>query len=159
VDITGYTALSAKDEQAALLASALVQKEARRLGGLHEGRMVKSTGDGAILCFEDARQALDCVAELHRAVRTGAAALDLPGVSLHSGLNWGEVVEMHDGDIYGMTVNLASRIADWAKAGEIGASEAFYLQLSPPAQVWASVGAQSFKNVPQAIGCYRMVPG
>lgn len=41
------------------------------------------------------------------------------------------IIEMHDGDIYGTTVNLAARIDDWAKAGEIGMSQSFHEQLGP----------------------------
>lgn len=155
-DLSGYTTLSAKDEPSALVASALVQKEARRLAEREGGRVVKSTGDGVIMCFEDAGKALDAVAELHRAVRTGAAALSLPDISLHSGLHWGEVVEMRDGDLYGMTVNLATRLADWAKAGEIGVSRSFYEQLKPSTQSFQDAGPQTFKNVPEPIGCLRL---
>ena len=156
VDISGYTALTAKDEQAALLASALLQKEAHRIAEAHQGRVVKSKGDGVISAFPDAGACLAAVEELHRTVTARAGALDLPALSLHSGLHWGEVVEMHDGDIYGMTVNLATRIADWAKAGEIAASEAFHAQLAAPATGWVPVGPQSFKNVPEPVACLRL---
>ena len=158
-DISGYTALSARDEQAALLATTLLQREARRLADAHQGRVVKSTGDGVILSFETAQNCLDAVKALHVAVAASASALNLPGLNLHSGLNWGEVVEMHDGDIYGMTVNLAARIADWAKAGEIGASETFHSQLTDGNSGFESVGPQSFKNVPQALHCLKMAVG
>lgn len=156
VDISGYTALSARDEQAALLASALVQKEARRLTDVHGGKLVKSTGDGAILCFEEAYRALETVKDLHAGVRSGAAALNIPDLKLHSGLHWGEVVEMHDGDIYGMTVNVASRVADWARAGEIGVSRTFHDQLASPTREFQDAGPQSFKNVPEPVGCLKL---
>ena len=156
VDISGYTALSARDEPSALLASALVQKESRRLADKHAGRVVKSTGDGVIMCFANAQKCLDTVTELHRAVGTGAAALNLSGLVLHSGLHWGELVEMHDGDIYGMTVNVAARIADWAKAGEIGASEVFHAELKEAASGFEAMGPQSFKNVPEPVVCFRL---
>lgn len=154
-DISGYTALTAQDEQAALLASALLQKEARRLAEGHQGRVVKSTGDGVILAFRDAGACLAAVEGLHRAVAARAGALELPTLSLHSGLHWGEVVEMHDGDIYGMTVNLAARIADWAKAGEIGVSRDFHAQLAS-APRFHDEGLQTFKNVPQPVACLRL---
>ena len=156
VDISGYSALSARDEQAALVASALVQKEARRLSDRHGGRVVKSTGDGVILCFEGADAALATVRELHRAVAAGAAALNVPELKLHSGLNWGEVVEMHDGDIYGQTVNITARIAGWAQAGQIGLSGAFRTALSAAPPGLESAGPQAFKNVPTPVECYRL---
>lgn len=156
VDISGYSALSAADEPAALLASALVQKEARRLADRHHGRVVKSTGDGVILCFESADSALAASQELHRTVTSGAAALNIAALKLHSGLHWGEVVEMHDADIYGQTVNVAARIADWAQAGEIGLSDAFRVALATAPAGLEAAGPQAFKNVPQRVICYRL---
>ena len=156
VDISGYTALSAKDEQAALLASTLVQKESRRLADMHGGRVVKSTGDGVIMCFAEAQKALDAVRELHHSMDKAGVAMHIPDLHLHSGLHWGEVVEMHDGDIYGMTVNLAARIADWARAGEIGVSRAFHDQLESTSAGFQDAGPQTFKNVPEPVGCLRL---
>ena len=154
-DLAGFTALTAKDGQGAIVASALMQKEARRVAEAHHGRLVKSMGDGVILCFAQAGECLAAVQELHRVVSARAGALDLPTLELHSGLHWGDVVEMHDGDIYGMTVNLAARIADWAKASEIGASAAFCSQLQDDLHGFESMGPQSFKNVPEPTLCFR----
>lgn len=156
VDITAYSALSAHDEQGALLATTFVQKEARRLADKHEGRLVKSTGDGAILCFEAPQQALAAVRELHQTVAAGRATLNLPNLELHSGLHWGELVQMHDGDLYGQTVNVATRIADWAKAGEIGISQAFSEQLGSIPQGFEPMGLQAFKNIPQPVACLKL---
>ena len=156
VDITAYSALSAHDEQGALLATTFVQKEARRLADKHGGRLVKSTGDGAILCFEVPQQALEAVRELHQTVAAGRAILNLSNLELHSGLHWGELVQMHDGDLYGQTVNITARIADWAKAGEIGISQAFSEQLGSIPQGIEPMGLQSFKNIPQPISCLKL---
>ena len=159
VDISGYTALSAKDEQSALVASALVQKEARRVAERGGGRVVKSTGDGVIMCFDNAQKALEAVTGLHRAVRASAVTLDLPQISLHSGLHWGGIVEMRDGDIYGMTVNLAARLADWARAGEIGVSRVLHDQLTSTTAAFEDAGPQTFKNVPEVVACLKLADG
>ena len=155
-DISGYTALSARDEQSALLASALVQKEARRQAETHGGRFVKSTGDGAILQFHTADEAMRAMRAIHDAVTRGAAALGMPDLKLHSGLHWGEFVEVRDGDIYGQTVNVAARIADWAKAGEIATSKVFGERLTSTSDLFSS-GPQRFKNVPEPIDCFTLV--
>ena len=155
-DISGYTALSARDEQSALLASALVQKEARRQAETHGGRFVKSTGDGAILQFHTADEAMRAMRAIHDAVTRGAAALGMPDLKLHSGLHWGEFVEVRDGDIYGQTVNVAARIADWAKAGEIATSKVFGERLTSTSDLRSS-GPQRFKNVPEPIDCFTLV--
>ena len=158
-DISGYTALSAKDEHSALLASALMQKDARRLAEAHEGRYVKSTGDGAILRFHTADEAMRAIRELHGAIARGAAALSIADLKLHSGLHWGEFVEARDGDIYGQTVNIAARIADRAQAGEIATSAAFAANLTSPDLSMKSIGPQQFKNVPEAIVCHLLAVG
>lgn len=157
VDIVGYTALSERDESAALLASALVQKEARRLADRFGGRVVKSTGDGVLAVFDSATAALSALEALYAAVTRGAEALGLEGLALHSALHSGMVVEMHDGDIYGQTVNIAARLADWATSGEIGASEAFVAQLPPGSLAFEAAGPQRFRNVQLPVVCLKRI--
>jgi adenylate cyclase len=113
VDLSGYTALAAGegDEQAARAAislHALALDAARE----HQGRVVKLLGDGVILRYGSAASAVSSVAELVPAIRVAG----LPPA--HAGIAAGPVVT-RDGDIYGHTVNLASRIADHAAPGEL----------------------------------------
>ncbi len=156
IDITGYTALSAKDESAAVIATTLLQKECRRVAELRNGRVIKSTGDGALLAFETAEEAVHAVREIHDGYAKGSDALNLPNLSLHSGLHWGEVVELHDGDIYGQTVNTTARITDFAKAGEIVLSEALTAMLPQHVAALEPAGAQRFKNMPEPVNCFKL---
>lgn len=156
IDITGYSALSARDEHSAVIATTLLQKECRHIADLRGGRVIKSTGDGALLAFDKAEDAALAVREIHAAYATGSAALSLPELSLHSGAHWGEVVELRDGDIYGQTVNTTARIADFAKAGEIMLSGAFAARLNLEAFTLTSVGPQKFKNLPEPVECVRL---
>ena len=157
-DISGYTAMSARDESSALVASALVQKAAKQVAEDHEGAFVKSTGDGAILHFHTADEAMRAITELHVAVGLGAVALKIDGLKLHSGAHWGEFVVGRDGDIYGQTVNVAARIADWAKAGEIAVSQSLAAHLEQAKVALLPGGAQQFKNVPEPIECLKFSP-
>lgn len=156
IDITGYSALSARDEHSAVIATTLLQKECRRIADQRGGRVIKSTGDGALLAFDKAENAALALREIHAAFATGSATLSLPDLSLHSGAHWGEVVELHDGDIYGQTVNTTARIADFAKAGEIMLSGALAARLSPDPAVLTPVGPQHFKNLPEPVECLRL---
>jgi class 3 adenylate cyclase len=156
VDISGFTRLSSRDEPAAILATALLQKEARRLADAHGGRLVKSTGDGALLAFHDACPAAAALRALHAAFAQGLRALSLPGLELHSGIHWGEYLETHDGDIYGNTVNIASRVADGAKPGEILVTDAFAQAGSAMTPPPTRVGRRRFRNVPAPIDCLRL---
>jgi adenylate cyclase len=82
----------------------------------HDGRVVKLLGDGVLLLFNSPCIAVEAVAELTRLmVRAGLPAA-------HAGVHTGPVVE-RDGDVFGTTVNVASRIANHAPAGTILVSD------------------------------------
>jgi adenylate cyclase len=110
VDLTGYTRLTEEqgDESAARLASrlaTLVDSVALR----HGGRPVRWLGDGGMFLFPEATAAVRAALEMSE----GAPAAGLP--TTHIGIQSGPVV-FQDGDVYGRTVNVASRIADLARA-------------------------------------------
>lgn len=155
-DISGFTKLSAQDESLALLTTALLQKEARRAADTLGGRIVKFTGDGAILVFDEAAPAASAVRSVHEAFARLVGTVGLPPQQLHSAIHWGDYVEVHDADIYGNTVNLAARLADRAGPGEILVTEAFARaagSLAPPA---TPVGRLQLRNVPAAVECLRL---
>jgi len=154
-DISGYTALSAIDESMAILASALVQREARAVAEKFEGQFVKSTGDGALLHFHSAEEAMCAITQLHSNLNQSAIALQIEGIQLHSGVHWGEFLKARDGDIYGTTVNLTARIADRAKAGTIAVSDELAAQLPTARFILHSMGLQQFKNLPDSIECLQ----
>jgi adenylate cyclase len=113
VDVTDFTRLTAEggDEVGARIAvrlGELADEVARR----HDGRVIKLLGDGVLLLFKDADDAVLASLELGEAmVRSG-----LPPA--HGGVHAGPVVQ-RDGDVYGATVNTASRVADRAASGSI----------------------------------------
>ena len=117
VDMTGYTRLTEErgDEEAARLATSLADlvNEVSRTNG---GRAIRWLGDGGLLFFEDVSAAFHAALELSER----ALAVGLPPT--HIGVQAGPVV-FRDGDVYGRTVNIASRIADEAEAGEVLTSQ------------------------------------
>lgn len=117
LDITGYTRLTQErgDQAAAELAgqlSRLVQRTSLEYGG----RPIKWLGDGVMFFFKDPGPgvvaALDMVA--------GVVDAGLPPA--HVGLHAGPVL-FQEGDYYGQTVNVASRIAEYARSGEVLVSQ------------------------------------
>ena len=117
LDITGYTRLTQERGDAA--AAELATKLARlvdRTSVRHGGRAVKWLGDGVMFFFPSPGPgvvaALDMVA--------GVAEAGLPPA--HVGLHAGPVV-FQEGDYYGQTVNVAARIADYARPGEVLVSQ------------------------------------
>lgn len=117
VDLSGFTRLTVDrgDAYGARLSvrlSELADAEVRR----HGGRVVKLLGDGVLLLFDGPCVAIDAVVDLTRTmVKAGLPAA-------HAGIHTGPVIE-RDGDVFGSTVNIASRIANHAPAGTILVSE------------------------------------
>jgi class 3 adenylate cyclase len=83
----------------------------------HGGAEVKTMGDGFMASFGSVTKAMDCAIALQRAFAAHTAAMPEP-LQVRVGLNAGEPIE-EDGDLFGSTVILASRIAARAGAGEI----------------------------------------
>jgi adenylate cyclase len=117
LDITGYTRLTEErgDEAAADLAAKLARL-VRRSSQKHGGRPVKWLGDGVMFYFREPAGAVLAALEMAE----GVASHDLPPA--HVGLHAGPVV-FQDGDYFGRTVNLAARIADYARPGEVVVSQ------------------------------------
>jgi adenylate cyclase len=148
VDLTGYTRLTEErgDEFAAELASnlaSLVEDISRRRGG----RPIRWLGDGGMFHFKDPQAAV-------------LAGLDMvesaPGAQLppmHIGIHTGPVV-FQDGDVYGRTVNLASRIASHAAGGEVLASEET-VRRAPEGVRFEPVGSVALKGVAQPVDLYQ----
>jgi peptide/nickel transport system substrate-binding protein len=79
----------------------------------HGGRRVRSTGDGVLVLFESARGAVECAQAIQRDL-----AVQDDSVRVRIGLNTGEVVE-GDGELFGAAVNLAARVMDRARGGQV----------------------------------------
>lgn len=82
----------------------------------HRGYEVKSQGDGFMLAFPSARQAVLCATDIQRALARRSANGELP-VRVRIGIHTGEAIRQ-DGDFYGRSVVCAARIADQADGGE-----------------------------------------
>jgi class 3 adenylate cyclase len=113
MDISGYTALTEErgDRAAADLASRLASI-VQRTASAHHGEAMKWLGDGVMFRFRDAGGGVRGALEVVEATGSGG----LPPA--HVGMHTGAVVE-RDGDVFGRTVNLASRISGVAGPGEV----------------------------------------
>jgi adenylate cyclase len=117
LDITGYTRLTEErgDEAAADLAARLATL-VRRSSQEHGGTPVKWLGDGVMFYFREPAAAVLAAVEMVEAV----GSHDLPPA--HVGIHAGPVI-FQEGDYFGRTVNLAARIAEYARPGEVVVSQ------------------------------------
>jgi adenylate cyclase len=117
LDLTGYTRLTEElgDHAAADLAARLASL-VRRSAQEHGGQAVKWLGDGVMFYFRDPGQGVMAALEMVETVATRA----LPPA--HVGIHAGPVV-FQEGDYFGRTVNIAARIADYARPGEVLVSQ------------------------------------
>jgi adenylate cyclase len=145
-DIAGFTALSARDERAALNAVEALRASAREHIERAGGRLVKVSGDAVLAEFSSSDAALRSALGL----RDALAAT----VPLHIGVHLGEVSENH-GDIYGDGVNTAARLQTRAETGQVLASEDVYRHVrANPAFRFQSVGSFEFKGLAGPITAY-----
>ena len=145
LDITGYTRLTSErgDAAAAELASTfarMVQRTSQR----HAGRAVKWLGDGVMFYFTDPGPGV--VAALRMVADAADAGLPPAHVGLHAG-----PVLVQDGDYYGQTVNIASRIADYARPGEVVVSQSVVEAAGEASAVFSEIGPVELKGVSEAV--------
>jgi adenylate cyclase len=131
-DIAGYSRLAGADEDRILarlrtLRSDLIDP----ILAVHHGRVVKRTGDGAIIEFRSVVDAVRCAVEVQSGLAERNAGLPPEKrIEYRVGIHLGDVVEETDGDLMGDGVNIAARLEGVAKPGTICLSEDAYRQTS-----------------------------
>ena len=122
----------------------------RRAIAEHEGREVKSTGDGLMVVFASAVAALRCAVAMQRA--TGAVG----GLELRIGLDAGEPLPDAE-DLYGTPVIVAARLCDAAEPGEILVSEVVSRIAGPRvAEHIQSAGAMRLRGLGERVAASRV---
>jgi adenylate cyclase len=149
LDLAGYTRLTEErgDEAAAELAgrlSRLVQRTSAR----HGGKPVKWLGDGVMFHFREAGPGVVAALEMVE----GAREANLPPA--HVGLHAGPVL-FQEGDYFGRTVNIASRIADYARQGEVLVSDDVVAEAAETVGVqFEPIGAVELKGMTEAVSLH-----
>ena len=131
VDIAGFTDRANRDERAALSAKDAVEKQIKAAAAIHHGRVVKMLGDGGMLEFASAVEAVSCALAIQDAMEdvNRTLGLDEP-VQLRIGVHTGDVVEEGE-DIFGNAVNIASRVQALATPGRICITREVFMQIRP----------------------------
>lgn len=158
-DVVGFSRLAAIDEDRTLARLRALRSEVIDPGvAVHRGRVVKRTGDGAIVEFRSAVDAVRCAVEIQNIMverNTGVAADQR--IDFRIGIHIGDVVEEVDGDLMGDGVNIAARLEGIAAPGGISVSEDAWRQVNGKVSAtFVDRGEKSLKNIPRPMRVYSI---
>jgi class 3 adenylate cyclase/pimeloyl-ACP methyl ester carboxylesterase len=152
-DVAGYSRLMGVDEEGTLAALKTCRREIidSKIAE-HRGRIVKTTGDGALVEFASAVDAVRCAMEIQRTMAERNAAIpEDRRIEFRIGINVGDVI-IEKQDIYGDGVNIAARLEGIAKAGGICISRQAFDQIEGKLQfAFREMGPQNLKNITKPI--------
>src|SRR5262245_10317027 len=158
-DVVGYSRLMAEDEVGTLA----VLKSRRRevlnpLVAKHQGRIFKVTGDGVLVEFGSAVNAVQCAVDLQEEMATANDGHpEDHSIVLRIGVNLGDVI-VEGSDLYGDGVNIAARLEAAAEPGEILVSGTAYDNVHNKLKVgFEDLGVQTLKNILDPVRSYRVV--
>ncbi len=160
-DVVGYSRLMGMDEAGTLSRLNVLRRELidPTIAG-HSGRIVKLMGDGALVEFASAVDAVACAIEIQRQLREhDAAASEVNSIRFRIGINVGDII-IEGEDILGDGVNIAARIEGVAEPGGISISEDAWRQVQGKvAANFVDAGEQSLKNIARPVRIYRVELG
>ena len=157
-DVVGYSRLAGSDEDRTLARLRALRSDLMDPTiAVHNGRIVKRTGDGSIVEFRSVVDAVRCAIEVqNEMVERNAGLLPEHRIDFRIGIHLGDVVEESDGDLMGDGINIAARLEGIAKPGAICLSEDAYRQVKSRLDLVVSdLGAAQLKNIAEPSGCIR----
>jgi adenylate cyclase len=161
-DVVGFSRLTGADEDRTLarlraLRSDLIDPTI----AVHNGRVFKRTGDGALVEFRSVVDAVRCAIEVQNAmVERNAGVAHDRRIEFRIGIHVGDVVEESDGDMMGDSVNIAARLEGIAKPGAICLSEQAYWQVKTRLDIAVSdLGATQLKNIAEPVRAFSLQVG
>jgi adenylate cyclase len=155
-DVVGYSAMMQRAEEATYAEFERLKRDliAPSLSR-HDGRLIKTTGDGALAEFASPLAAVRCATEMQDHLAEGSGPF-----KLRIGLNLGDVIVGQDGDLYGDGINIAVRLEGIADPGGILMSEKVYSEVEGKLDVgFEDRGEQQLKNISKPIRAYAVRAG
>ena len=159
-DVAGYSRLMGADEEGTLARMNTHRREFLEptIAG-HRGRIVKRTGDGVLVEFGSAVDAVRCAVDMQRGMveRNGATPSD-QRIELRIGVHVGDII-IEEGDIFGDGVNIAARLEGEAQPGGICISDDTYRQVRGKLDAnFVDAGERALKNIAQKVRVYHLAP-
>jgi len=149
-DVVGYTALTERDEAAAVRVRDRHRQLVDTLVKQFDGEVVDATGDESLSIFPSALRAVDCALALQGALRSH------PDLRLRIGIHLGDVLR-RGGEVIGEGVNVASRIRPLSEPGGVCVSEPVYQMVRSRSHVTArALGPQTLKSVAAPVSVYAL---
>src|ERR1019366_8041178 len=152
-DVVGFSALMERDEEGTYSRVGNLRREVigPRLSE-HQGRLIKTTGDGFLAEFASPIAALRCALAIQSDLTEDADAL-----RLRIGLNLGDVIIEEGGDVYGEGVNVAARLEALADANGILISDKIHREVEGKVEAtFEDRGEQQVKNISKPVHIYAV---
>ncbi|ESA37047.1 family 3 adenylate cyclase [Leptolyngbya sp. Heron Island J] len=154
-DAVGFSAQMSADEERAL---GIINRDLKQIAGLcnvFKGQVLKSTGDGLLMCFFSAAQAVACALNIQKKLR-GDSKRD--SFDHRIGIHLGDVY-INDSDVMGNGVNIAARLESFAAPGEICVSQVVYDVVKSRLELDATfLGPLNLKNIQESVPAYQLRP-
>ena len=156
-DMVGFTALAQKDEQLAIAVLDEQRRFVRPILAKHKGREVKTIGDGFLVEFASALDAVRCALGVQESLRVeNQGRTDARRMMVRIGVHLGDVVHV-GADVVGDSVNVASRIEPLALPGGVCVSGQVYDSVVNKVDCrFERLGATPLKNVSVPVEVYRV---
>lgn len=157
-DTVGYTASTQSNEGNSLNLLRQQTELLRPLFSIHNGREIKSTGDGFLVEFDSALKAVQCAVNIQRRIQERNSEGGQGPIRVRIGVHLGDVVQQGS-DILGDAVNIAARIEPLAEPGGICVSSAVYEQVrTKVTDRFEKLEPRALKGVELPMEVYRVVP-
>jgi adenylate cyclase len=159
-DVVGYSRLVGDDEAGTIARLKALRKDfIEPLIAEHHGRVVKLMGDGALVEFASAVDAVECAVAIQKDVTEREAAIpENRRIAFRIGINVGDII-VEDGDILGDGVNVAARLEGLAEPGGICIARNVWNQVKAKlALPFEPMGEHRVKNIAEPVTVYRINP-
>jgi class 3 adenylate cyclase len=158
-DVVGYSRLTGADEERTLarlrtLRSDLVDPTI----AVYHGRVVKRTGDGALVEFRSVVDAVRCAIEMQNGMAERNAGLSPERrIEFRIGIHLGDVIQESDGDLMGDGVNIAARLENIAEPNGLSISQAAFEQVRDRLkEQFVDRGEIALKNIARPVRVYSL---
>jgi adenylate cyclase len=155
-DVVGYSALMQRAEEPTYAEFERLKREVIEPSlSRRDGRLIKTTGDGALAEFASPSAAVRCAVELQEGIASGQSFLEL-----RIGVNLGEAIVGADGDLFGDGINIAVRLEGVADPGGILISEKVYSEVEGKLDAgFEDRSEQQLKNISTPVHAYALCAG